>query len=214
VIGIALLSGGLDSGVAAARFVAEPANELRAALFCDYGHRAAMPERAAASALARRFSVPLLSYELPWLAELSRTAGSRLVSGTGDLPAATSDAPFGEHSARAVWIPARNAVFVSIAAAVAEAHGAHCVVAGFNREEAATFPDNSQAFLSAATAFLQLGTRDGVQVVSPTIDCTKDEIVADAKRLGFEAGDFWSCYEGGSAPCGQCESCVRSRWQR
>ena len=42
--GVALLSGGLDSGVAAAVFCAEPANELRAALFCDYGQRAAAAE--------------------------------------------------------------------------------------------------------------------------------------------------------------------------
>ncbi len=214
MIGIALLSGGLDSGVATARFVADKANELRVALYCDYGHRAAARERIAATALASRFAVPLVTYELPWLADLSRTVGCRLVDGTGDLPVATNEAPGDHDSAAAVWVPARNAVFISIAAAVGEAHGADCVVAGFNREEAATFPDNSQAFLSAATAFLQLGTRDGMQVVSPTIDCTKHEIVADAKRLGFSAGDFWSCYEGGSAPCGQCESCVRSRWQR
>ena len=54
MIGIALLSGGLDSGVAAARFVAEDGNELRAALFCDYGHRASGRELAAAKGLAAR----------------------------------------------------------------------------------------------------------------------------------------------------------------
>lgn len=194
--------------------MADEANELRAALFCNYGHRAAAREQLRATALAERFSVPLLTYDLPWLGELSRTAGSTLMADCGDLPSATREAPGDEASARSVWVPARNAVFVAIAAAVAEAHGADCVVAGFNREEAATFPDNSQAFLSAATAFLQLGTRDGVEVVSPTIDCTKDDLVADAKRLGFTAGDFWSCYEGGTDPCGRCESCVRSRWQR
>jgi len=214
VIGIVLLSGGLDSGVAAARFAADAANELCAALFCDYGHRAASRERACAQALAGHFRVPLVTCELPWLADLSRTAGCRLVAGTGDLPAATNEAPGDDESAALVWVPARNAVFVSIAAAVGEAHGADCVVAGFNREEAATFPDNSRAFMAAATEFLQLGTRAGMRVVSPTIDCTKDEIVADARRLGFSPSDFWSCYEGGPAPCGRCESCVRSRWQR
>ena len=214
MIGVALLSGGLDSGVAAASFVAESGNQLRAALFCDYGQRAAVPERAAAVALAERFSVPLSCYQLPWLAQLARTAGSRLLAGTGELPVATAAAPGDADSARAVWVPARNAVFVSIAAAAAEALSADCVIAGFNREEAATFPDNSKEFLAAATAFLQLGTRTGVQVVSPTIAWDKGEIVAAARRLGFTANDFWSCYEGGSKPCGQCESCVRSRWQR
>lgn len=214
MIGIALLSGGLDSGVAAARFAEGGQNVLQAALFCDYGHRAAARERQRATTLAEHFGVPLLAYDLPWLGELSRTAGSTLMAGCGDLPAATKDAPGDADSARSVWVPARNAVFVAIAAAVAEARGADCVIAGFNREEAETFPDNSEAFLRAATAFLQLGSREGIEVVSPTIACTKDELVADAKRLGFTSADFWSCYEGGDEPCGRCESCVRSRWQR
>jgi 7-cyano-7-deazaguanine synthase len=214
VIGVALLSGGLDSGVAAACFAAEPENQLRAAVFCDYGQRARDREFAAAQALAKRFAVELHRYELPWLADLSRTSGSRLVAGAGDLPTATAQAPGDEASAKAVWVPARNAVFVSIAAAAAEALRADCVVTGFNREEAATFPDNSQAFLTAASAFLQLGTRSGMEVVSPTIAWDKDEIVAVAQRLGFSQDDFWSCYEGSAVPCRQCESCVRSRWQR
>lgn len=214
MIGIALLSGGLDSAVAAARFVADAENELRAALFCDYGHRSAARERAAADGLARRFGAPLLTYDLPWLAELARASGCRLATGTGALPGSTKEAPGDNASAAQVWVPARNALFVSIAAAVGEVHGADCVVAGFNREEAETFPDNSAAFLEAATAFLQLGTRSGMQVVSPTIECSKSEIVADAKRMGFSPSDLWSCYEGGDRPCGQCESCVRSRWDR
>jgi 7-cyano-7-deazaguanine synthase len=61
---------------------------------------------------------------------------------------------------------------------------------------------------------LQLGTRCGVAVVSPTIAWDKDEIVAAAKRMGFVPADFWSCYEGGATPCGRCESCVRSRFAR
>lgn len=214
MIGVALLSGGLDSGVAAACFVAEPQNQLRAAVFMDYGQRAKDRELAAAQALAERLSIDLQCYELPWLADLSRSAGSRLIDGTGDLPTSTAEAPGDDASARSVWVPARNAVFVSIAAAAAEAMSAECVVTGFNREEAATFPDNSHAFLTAASDFLQLGTRSGMKVVSPTIAWDKSEIVAAAQRLGFSQGDFWSCYEGGAVPCGQCESCVRSRWQR
>lgn len=214
MIGVALLSGGLDSGVAAACFAGAAGNELAAALFCDYGQRASAQELRAAEALAARFSVELHRYELPWLRDLAQRAGSGLVDEAARLPSATSEAPGDEHSAAAVWVPARNAVFVSIAAALCETVGGDCVVAGFNREEAATFPDNSQEFLQAGSAFLKLGTNRDMQVVSPTIAWDKDEIVAEAKRLGFAAGDFWSCYEGGTEPCGRCESCVRSRWQR
>ena len=67
MLGIALLSGGLDSGVAAAEFAADPANQLKAALYLDYGHRAAAREFAAAEQLAARLGVPIHRYELPWL---------------------------------------------------------------------------------------------------------------------------------------------------
>ena len=117
-------------------------------------------------------------------------------------------------SAAAVWVPARNVVLVAVAAALAEALGADAVVPGFNREEAATFADNSAAFATACEAVLRLGTRSGVRVVAPTLAMDKDAIVATARTLGFSAADFWSCYEGGPSPCGRCESCLRSRWRR
>lgn len=210
--GVALLSGGLDSGVAAAAFVAA-GGRLLASLCFDYGQRAAVRERTAAEALARRLGGAFHAIELPWLAACAATAGSALLPGGGDLPHGTVARPGDAASAARVWVPARNAAFVAIAAAHAEALGAACVIAGFNREEAATFPDNSAAFLAAATAFLGYGTRTGVQVVSPTLDLDKAAIVARARELGFAAADFWSCYDGGPAPCGRCESCLRSRWQ-
>ncbi len=212
-VGIALLSGGLDSGVAAALFAAG-GGRLRLALFADYGQRARAREAAASRALAARLQVEWRSVDLPWLGALATRSGSRLLPGTGPVPHGTVAVPGDRGSARAVWVPARNAVLVALAAAHAEALEASCVVAGFNREEAATFPDNSPAFLAAGDAFLAHGTRSGVRVVSPTLQFDKDTIVQAARDLGYGPGDFWSCYEGDERPCGRCESCLRSRWQR
>jgi 7-cyano-7-deazaguanine synthase len=206
---VALLSGGLDSGVAAAVFRAA-GGELAQCLTFDYGQRAAVREQERASRLAARLGVPWRAITLPWLQEFAVLAGSALLPGTGALPRGTRQVPGDAGSAKAVWVPARNAVFVAIAAAAAEAMGAGIVLAGFNREEAATFPDNSAGFVAAADAYLAFGTRTQVQVQSPTLGWDKVEIVQHARRLGFAPADFWSCYEGGSRPCGSCESCLRS----
>ena len=211
--GIALLSGGLDSGVAAAMFMAG-GQTLELCLCFDYGQRARVREQAAAQALARRWRVPCEVVALPWLGALAARSGSRLMLGTGQLPGGTAALPGDERSAALVWVPARNAVFVAVAAAYAEVVGADCVVAGFNREEAATFPDNSAAFVAAADQLLAFGTRNRVRVQSPTLGFDKAEIVAAARQLGFRASHFWSCYDGGDVPCGTCESCLRSRWAR
>ena len=207
---VALLSGGLDSSVATALWL-EGGGRVVLALTFDYGQRAAAAEAGAARALAARLGVPWRTVALPWLAEAAAEAGSALVAREEALPAGSLDRPGDEASAARVWVPARNVVLVAAAASFAEALGAGCVLAGFNREEAETFADNSKTFLEAMTAALSLGTRSGVVAEAPTADLDKAGIVAAARRLGIGRGDVWSCYGPGPRPCGRCESCLRSR---
>ncbi|MBK8978903.1 MAG: 7-cyano-7-deazaguanine synthase [Planctomycetes bacterium] len=209
---VALLSGGLDSGVAMAMWIAG-GGEVALALCADYGQRAARREADASRRLAARFGVRWRALPLPWLGDAARAAGSALHAGTGvELPQRTESDPGDHASAAAVWVPARNVVLVAAAAAFAEAVGADAVLVGFNREEAATFADNSESFARAMDEALQLGTRSGVVVRSPTLALDKRGIVAAARRLGLGRDEFWSCYEAASDPATcACESCVRSR---
>lgn len=209
------MSGGLDSGVAAALWLRDH-GELALVLTVDYGQRAFEPERRAARALAQRWGVPWRAIEMPWLGEAADRFGSALTATEQNLPdplATSSSAPEvlgDDDSARAVWVPARNVVLLAAAAALAEAQSAQAVVAGFNREEAATFADNSAQFLADMTAALARGTRNGVVVASPTLELDKPQIVAAARSLGLDRGSFWSCYTAGPEACGRCESCRRS----
>jgi 7-cyano-7-deazaguanine synthase len=140
---------------------------------------------------------------IPWLAGLTGTA---LVNRKAKLPVNEMS----ERSAKAVWVPNRNGVFIEIAAAHAESLGATRLITGFNKEEAVTFPDNSPAYVNAVNKALSFSTANGVRVVSFTGTLEKKGIVNLGRRLNAPLKFIWPCYEGGRRWCGECESCLRS----
>jgi len=201
---IVLLSGGLDSAVSLA--IASSRGRVVRALFFDYGQKARLCERRAAEALCRRYKCPLTVIELPWLCKITRTA---LVARDAAVPDFTVETL--PDNPKAVWVPNRNGVFVAIGAAFAESLGADAVVAGFNREEGATFPDNSPAFRKAAEKALGFSTLTKVRLAAFTQNWDKKRIVREGRRLGVPFELVWPCYRGGRKICGRCESCVRFR---
>ncbi len=204
---IALISGGVDSIVAVK--LALRNESVRMGLTFDYGQRARKREIEAAGVFCRANGIEHRVIELPWLSGSTKTA---LVDQSKKIPEVTPETldRDSEANAIAVWVPNRNAVFVSIAAAIAESHGSTAVIAGFNMDEAATFPDNSQAFVTAMNATLAVSTMNRVEIRSATIQMKKAEIARAFASLDLEPDLFWCCYEGGDQLCGKCESCART----
>ena len=206
---LVLLSGGLDSTVAAALRQAA-AGDVALGLWADYGQRAAAPERRAALAVGAALGIEVATTRVELLAAETRTAlVAREAALLTPAPDALDDPVAAAGSAAAVWVPNRNGVLVNLAAALAEARGHAVVVVGFNAEEGATFPDNTPRFVAALNAALADSTAGRVRVECPTLALTKSELVAAGRRVGAPIGLSWSCYEAGPAPCGRCESCRR-----
>jgi 7-cyano-7-deazaguanine synthase len=220
---VVLLSGGLDSLVAAAltregSLTPCPLSlqergaeaELVLAITCDYGQRAARREVEAAGRQCAWLGCAHEVVALPWLGELG---GNALTDAGRELPEPGAEeldtAEITTATARAVWVPNRNGVMVNVAAAYAERLGAEWVVCGFNVKEAATFPDNSRGFMEAADCLWGFSTATGVRMYSPTADWDKREIVARGREVGAPLELVWSCYLGGVEQCGRCESCRR-----
>lgn len=205
---IVMLSGGLDSTVALK--CALDHGPVKAALTFDYGQRAVRREAGAAAAMCRRFRLRHEIVRLPWMAAITQTA---LVNRARAMPhpcAVQLDrAASAQRTAAHVWVPNRNGVFLAVAAAFAESLHAEEIVPGFNAEEAATFPDNSSAFLAAATRALVFSTRSGVRARCYTARCRKPQIVRLGLKIGAPLDLVWACYEGGRRMCGVCESCLR-----
>ncbi len=205
---VALVSGGLDSVVSLA--IADRELEVRLVLFCNYGQRALSSERASVVDVAGYYGLPFREIDVTWLRDLSPRAMRGWVGGGDPESTGAADRPEDDlGSLDSVWIPNRNGVFVNIAAAFAESFGCDVVVTGFNREEAAEFPDNTPEYVEAVNNSLRFSTLTGVRVVSFTQGLTKREILKRGVELSVPLGGIWSCYRSGETMCGVCVSCRR-----
>jgi 7-cyano-7-deazaguanine synthase len=205
---VVLLSGGLDSAVALK--VAARRGRVAAALFFDYGQRALARERAAARAIAARLGTKFEIINIRWLGKIT---GAAIVDPSIPLPrlkaADLRDRALALKTARAVWVPNRNACMISIGASYAEALRCDAVVTGFNREEGATFPDNGKAFVRAMDRVLAIATSGKVKLFCPLINMDKAAIVRKGLSIRAPLDAIWSCYDGKRRFCWKCESCAR-----
>ncbi len=203
---ISVLSGGLDSTVATAKFKDD---YLIHALTFNYGQKSAKMEIKSASEVCKEIGAEHTVIELPWLSELGESA----LTSDAEVPEPSvkdlDDKEISNDTAKSVWVPGRNIVFTSIANSFAESSGAEIIVVGWDLEEAATFPDNSKEFLNAFNNVLDVGTFDKIRIEAPLIDMNKMEIVKLGNDIGAPLNLSYSCYKGLETHCGVCESCMR-----
>ena len=206
---VALLSGGLDSLVAATHAVRH--GGLAVALTFDYGQRAAEREKTAARAVAAELGAEHRVVSLPFLGACSLSA---LNDPSKALPLPSEeeldDFEAGAVRAQAVWVPNRNGVFIHLAAAWAQGLGLDRVVVGFNREEGRTFPDNRPEYLEAVNRSLAFSLGTPVRVESPTMDLDKAGIVRLGLELGAPLRHVWSCYGPGPPENPEKEECAKA----
>ncbi|NLF84353.1 MAG: 7-cyano-7-deazaguanine synthase QueC [Candidatus Gastranaerophilales bacterium] len=205
---IILLSGGLDSLVSLG--LAKEELNIELALTFDYGQRTAKKEIEASKRIAEHYSISHNVIKLDWLAQITDTA---LVNTNKDLPSPGAsnldNLELAEKSARGVWVPNRNGVFLNIAAAYADSMGFTHIIFGANKEEAATFPDNSEAFIEKINAAFEYSTLVKPIVVAPLAAYTKTETVKLAIKHNVPLNLLRSCYTDEEIHCGECESCLR-----
>ncbi len=202
---LVLLSGGLDSVVNARQ--AKDQTHIAGLLFFDYGQRAAVRELEAVKRVSEALDAPLTVIPLEWMKSLDQGLTQ------GAFPrydaARLDDAEYAGETARAVWVPNRNGVLINIAAAFAEKEKIDTIIVGFNREEGATFSDNTPEYLERANAALEYSTLSHPIVASYTIDMDKTQILEWGQEIEAPLHSIWSCYDGGEKMCGVCESCRR-----
>jgi 7-cyano-7-deazaguanine synthase len=115
------------------------------------------------------------------------------------------------------YVPGRNTVFLAIALSLAEAKEAEAIYLGINAVDYSGYPDCRPEYLEVYQHLATLSSKAGLEgkaprLVAPLVMDSKVDIVRRALKLGVPIAATWSCYQGGSEPCGVCDSCrIRDR---
>jgi 7-cyano-7-deazaguanine synthase len=206
---VVLASGGLDSTVTAAI-----ANQEGCELFfltIAYGQRHAVEVERARQVAAALGAVNHLVMNL----DLRASGGSAL---TGPAPVPKDRA--GTERSQGIpvtYVPGRNLIFLSIAAAHAEVVGASLIYFGANVLDYSGYPDCRPEFIRAFEAAVKEGTKAGtegnaLQIKAPLLMMTKADIIRRGFELQVPFHLTHSCYDPiGEQACGRCDSCVIRR---
>ncbi len=201
---VVLLSGGLDSTVAL--FLAKSQGYELFALSFDYGQKHRR-ELDCARESANRAGVK--AHHVVEL-KLNLWGGSSLT----DPGLEVNDGNLQAKEIPPTYVPARNMVFLSVAASLAEAVGAFDIFIGVSQVDYSGYVDCREPFIKAMEEAINQGTVTGaelgkpIRLHAPFINRSKSEEIALGIRLGVDFSLTWSCYRGGEKPCGTCDSCL------
>ncbi|HTP68763.1 MAG TPA: 7-cyano-7-deazaguanine synthase QueC [Dongiaceae bacterium] len=206
---VVLLSGGMDSCVctAIARERHGPGNV--ALLHAMYGQRTESREREAFDAIADFYGV---RQRLVVKLDHFRTiGGSALTDKSIEIPENELGEPGPGGSAIPVtYVPFRNAHFLSVGVSWAEAIGAQAIYIGAVAEDSSGYPDCRPEYYRVFQELIRVGTKPetDIEMVTPVIAMKKSEIIRRGRELGAPLHLTWSCYQGQTAACGKCDSCL------
>jgi 7-cyano-7-deazaguanine synthase len=143
--------------------------------------------------------------------DASQWGGSALTDASIEVP--DSDTQTDNHRIPVTYVPARNLIFLSVAAGVAEVRQADAIYIGVNALDYSGYPDCRPEFIESFAATAALALKRGVEgrpleLRTPLIDLTKAQIVKLGVSVGAPIELSWSCYRGDERPCGRCDACV------
>lgn len=221
--GVSLLSGGLDSTTVTA--LAKSKTDHLTALTFHYG-QSHSKEVDCAAEVARSLGV---TQELLDISFLGKVAWYSALTNPKQFPMPEDrEASRMGNSIPITYVPLRNTIFLSLAAASLESQVLYAI------EIEHVLPEDIQAYIYMAPNaidysgypdcrpefFQKMGESLGygsklwteyhvpLQIEIPIIEMSKTDIVRLAMVLEAPLELTWSCYQGGEIPCGRCDSCI------
>jgi len=107
------------------------------------------------------------------------------------------------------FVPGRNLIFLTFAAAFAYQRGITHLVTGVAQTDYSGYPDCREETINALQITLRLGMDSDVEIHTPLMQLSKKETVLLARDLGAlpAMALTHTCYNGEQPPCGECPAC-------
>ena len=199
---VVLLSGGLDSSTVTG--IAKKAKAKIFGLSFDYGQR---HDKELNSALIISQHFQIKEFKIIKL-DLSLWGGSSLTDTKKTIPTDGIKSNIIPNT----YVPGRNTIFISVALSYAEALNADFIGIGVNALDYSGYPDCRPDYIKKFQELANLSNKRGrennpIRLWTPLIDLNKENIFQLAFEHNVPLDKTWSCYLGGSKPCGKCDSC-------
>jgi 7-cyano-7-deazaguanine synthase len=131
--------------------------------------------------------------------------------GASALTDKSIEVPIGgvEEGVPVTYVPFRNGIFLSMAAAAAEKEGAEVISIGVVEEDSSGYPDCRESYIKSMEQSINLGTKDEtkIEIKMPLVHLKKSQIVQKSIELNVPLYLTWSCYKSEDKACGVCDSC-------
>lgn len=197
---VCIISGGMDSALSAK--IAQNEGHEIVALHFNYGQRTEAKELECFRKIAASVGT-FKSYEidLPFFEQIGASA---LTDKNIEIPTGGI-----EEGVPVTYVPFRNGIFLSIAAAIAEKHGAEALYIGVVEEDSSGYPDCRASYIKQMQKAIKLGTKEetSVEIKMPLVALKKSQIVQKSLELSVPLEHTWSCYQEENEACGVCDSC-------
>lgn len=199
---VVIVSGGLDS-VTLLHHLVKTERRRPAVLTFHYGQKHAREIDCARYQAALLGCADHLVLDLALLGPLF--AHSALVDASVAIPQAAEVA--GDPQP-ATYVPNRNMIFLALAAAHAESHGAGDVYYGAQRHDLYGYWDTTPDFLARLNQVYALNRKTPVRIHAPFVQQSKADLLRMGLVLGVDYTQTWSCYAGTARACGRCPTCA------
>jgi 7-cyano-7-deazaguanine synthase len=152
---VCIISGGMDSALSA-KMAQKEGYELIGVHF-NYGQRTEQKELECYRKIVQNLEIKE-SYEIP-LDFFKQIGATALIDKEIDIPTGGI-----EEGIPVTYVPFRNGIFLSVATAIAEKHGAEALYIGVVEEDSSGYPDCREGYISAMESAINLGTKDETKI--------------------------------------------------